>query len=108
MVNSIGFSASEMLSLQSDVSLNNTSSFNAQEAYENTFEDILLEKTTENQKNLLDNTKKPFINIEIENIIQIEQSSNQNNSNQNFSTSKGFESINFKNAINKYMLESFK
>ena len=110
MINSIGFSMSQMLALESNVSINSTSNFNAQEAYENTFEDIIVEKVTENKKNDSINKNQFFEaqNLNIKNSIQFDELSNENEKNKNNSPHRGFEKINFKNAINTYMLESIK
>ena len=101
---------SQMLALESNVSINSTSNFNAQEAYENTFEDIIIEKAAENKKNDSINQNQPFTahNLKIKNSIQFDELSNENEKNKNNSPHNGFEKINFKNAMNKYMLESIK
>ncbi len=111
MINSIGFSASQMLNLESNTTINSTSTFNAQEAYENTFEDILLEQTSaEDQKN---NYTKPNLSnnielIDIKNINQFENLTNNNEQNNKSHILKGFEAINYKNGISKYIMECIK
>ena len=53
MINNVSIDVTQMLNIASDVRISASSSFNAQEAYENTFEDLIQEeviKTEEEKK----------------------------------------------------------
>ena len=54
MTSEIGLNTTQFLQLNTDIRISSTSTFNAQEAYENTFEDVLLDvvsKTQEEKQN---------------------------------------------------------
>ena len=44
MINNVSIDVTQMLNIASDVRISASSSFNAQEAYENTFEDLIQEE----------------------------------------------------------------
>ena len=46
MINELELNSARFLQLENDIRITANSTFNAQEAYENTFEDVLLEHTT--------------------------------------------------------------
>ena len=50
MTSEIGFNPAQFLQLDSDIRISATSTFNAQEAYENTFEDALLDEVVKIQE----------------------------------------------------------
>ena len=47
MINETNLNLAEFYQLQTDIRVSSTSAFNAQEAYENVFEDVLMEQITE-------------------------------------------------------------
>ena len=54
MTSEIGFNTTQFLQLNNDIRISSSSIFNAQDAYENTFEDVLLDvvsKTHEDKHN---------------------------------------------------------
>lgn len=50
MINEIGINSAQFLQLDTNIRTSSTSTFNAQEAYENTFEDTLLDITSKNEE----------------------------------------------------------
>ena len=50
MINNFSIDVNQMLNLGSDVRISASSSFNAQEAYENTFEDLIQEESTKTEQ----------------------------------------------------------
>ena len=46
MINETNLNLAEFYQLQTDIRVSSTSAFNAREAYENTFEDLMLEQVT--------------------------------------------------------------
>ena len=63
MTSQIGINSSQFLQLDSDIRISATSSFNAQEAYETQFEDILLEQTSKAEEEQQKNNKINFYNL---------------------------------------------
>lgn len=63
MPNEISFNPSELLLLNSDIRISSISTFNAQEAYENTFEDILLDEVSQTQELKQQENKVKFYNL---------------------------------------------
>ncbi|MBQ9149580.1 hypothetical protein IJX73_01480 [bacterium] len=63
MTSEIGFNSSQFLQLDSDIRISATSAFNAQEAYENTFEDVLLEEVSKAQEQKPKENKVNFYNL---------------------------------------------
>ena len=63
MTSEIGFNSTQFLQLQNDIRISSTSTFNAQEAYDNTFEDVLLETVSKEQENKLEENKSKFYNL---------------------------------------------
>jgi hypothetical protein len=106
---SISFNTSEMLRLDDRVSINSISSFNAQEAYENTFEDVLAEEVLKSEEQ---NNKK--IDIELKSLgmpanFELEKQLSENE-NTDFSKNKNktaFMTLNFKKAASTYLLNDF-
>ncbi len=108
MINTISFNATQMLALDSSVEISSQATFNAQEAYENTFEDVLQETVSQVELNKINNVQnlgKPC-NFNIE--CAEHPNYNQNNKINSFVNLSGFEAINFKNGINNYILQSLK
>ena len=50
MTSEIGFNSAQFLQLNNDIRISSTQTFNAQEAYENAFEDVLLEQVSKTQE----------------------------------------------------------
>lgn len=50
MTESINLNTNDLLNLQQDVRITSNNIFNAQDAYENSFEDVLLEEVTKEQQ----------------------------------------------------------
>ena len=50
MTESINFNTNGLLNLESDVRISSNNIFNAQDAYENSFEDVLLDEISKNQQ----------------------------------------------------------
>ena len=50
MTSEIGLNTTHFLQLNNDIRISSTSTFNAQEAYENTFEDVLLDVVSKTQE----------------------------------------------------------
>ena len=50
MINEISLNSAQFLQLDTNIRTSATSTFNAQEAYENTFEDVILEVATKEQE----------------------------------------------------------
>ena len=63
MTNGISLDNSQMLYLDSNIRISSTSVFNAQEAYESSFEDIMLEEAVKIEENSQKQQKSNFINI---------------------------------------------
>ena len=63
MTNEIGLNSAQFLQLNNDIRTSATSTFNAQEAYDNTFEDVLLEQVSKTQENKQENNKVKFYNL---------------------------------------------
>ena len=104
MITSVSFNSAQMLALDSNVSINSISTFNAQEAYENTFEDVVQENISQNEVAKNDN-QSSFSNYDFK---KIETEKTNFDQKQNYFITKEFDTINFKNAMNKYILESIK
>lgn len=62
MINQIGLNSFQFLQLETDIRTSSTSAFNAQEAYENAFEDVLLETVSKSQDEEKEN-KVNFSNL---------------------------------------------
>ena len=104
MITSVSFNSAQMLALDSNVSINSISTFNAQEAYENTFEDVVQENISQNEA-AKNNNQSSFSNYDFK---KIETEKTNFDQKQNYFITKEFDTINFKNAMNKYILESIK
>ena len=52
MASEINFNPAEMLMLENQIRVSVNSNFNAQDAYETTFEDVLLEQTSKHQEQI--------------------------------------------------------
>ena len=63
MTNEIGLYSAQFLQLNNDIRTSATSTFNSQEAYENAFEDVLLEQVSKTQENEQENNKVKFYNL---------------------------------------------
>lgn len=63
MSNEVSFNPSELLLLNNDIRISSISTFNAQEAYENTFEDILLDEVSKTQELKQQENKVKFYNL---------------------------------------------
>ena len=50
MINEIGINSAQFLQLDTNIRTSSTSTFNAQEAYENTFEDLIQEEATKTEQ----------------------------------------------------------
>ena len=50
MINEIGINSAQFLQLDTNIRTSSTSAFNAQEAYENTFEDTMLDIASKNEE----------------------------------------------------------
>ena len=91
MTNSISFDNSQMLYLDSGIRISSTSVFNAQEAYETSFEDLMLEEATKieenNQKqqnnNFINIGMPPGFNLDTSFLEEMENSKNEQNQNSN-------------------------
>ena len=64
MASDISLNTAQFLQLESNIRTSSTSTFNSQEAYENTFEDVMLEQAykieeEKNQKNIFSNLGPP-------------------------------------------------
>ena len=106
MINSVGLSTSQMLMLDNSVEVNQTSTFNAQEAYENTFEDVL-EDVISDIESKSNQKFSQYVSDDISKYAFQESNSSLNKDKKQYlSVNKGFEIINFKNAMNRYMMES--
>ena len=108
MINSVGLATSQMLMLDSNVEVNQTSTFNAQEAYENTFEDVLEDVVSDIESKNNQKLSQHVSDDVSKYIFQENNNPVNEDKKQYLSSNKGFEIINFKNAMNKYMLESVK
>ena len=63
MTNEIGLYNANFLQLSSDIRTSATTTFNAQEAYDNTFEDVLLEQVSKVQEEEQKDSKVKFYNL---------------------------------------------
>lgn len=63
MTSEIGFNSTQFLQLQNDIRISSTSTFNAQEAYDNTFEDVLLDTVSKEQETKSQENKAKFYNL---------------------------------------------
>ena len=62
MINDINLNTAEFLKLENNIRVSSNSSFNAQDAYENTFEDALLDVVSKNEEEKNEN-KVNFSNL---------------------------------------------
>ena len=87
LTSEISLDSSQMLYLDSSIRISSTSVFNAQEAYESSFEDIMLEETVKIEENNQKQQKSSFLNIgmppgfnlDTSFLEQIENSKNEQN-----------------------------
>ena len=63
MTNEISFDNSQMLYLDSNIRISSNSIFNAQEAYETSFEDVMLDEAVRIEENSQKQQKNAFLNI---------------------------------------------
>ena len=98
MTNEISLNASQMLYLDSQVRVTSNSVFNAQEAYENTFEDVMLEENSKAQEQTQKQNKVSFLglgmppgfNLDTSFLDELDGADNQQNANQNYSSNSAF------------------
>ena len=63
MTSEIGFNSTQFLQLHNDIRISSSSTFNAQEAYDNTFEDVLLDVVSNSQETKNQENKSKFYNL---------------------------------------------
>lgn len=63
MTSEIGFNSTQFLQLHNDIRTSSTSTFNAQEAYDSTFEDVLLDEVSKAQETKQQENKQKFYNL---------------------------------------------
>jgi hypothetical protein len=63
MTSEIGFNSTQFLQLHNDIRISSSSTFNAQEAYDNTFEDVLLDVVSNSQETKNQENKPKFYNL---------------------------------------------
>lgn len=63
MTSEIGFNSTQFLQLHNDIRISSTSTFNAQEAYDNTFQDVLLDEVSKVQETKQQENKQKFYNL---------------------------------------------
>ena len=129
MINGISTDTTGLLALNNNIRISNNSVFNAEEAYQSTFEDLLLETVAESSddddnngkienNNLSDKPSSPIknsLNLGIpsgfnldtsllEKIDETEQGAQ--NSNEYMTKNSAFQMCDIKNALNCYLLNS--
>ena len=93
MTSEISLDNSQMLYLDSNIRISSTSIFNAQDAYETSFEDVMLEEATKVEENTQKQQKNGFLNIgmppgfnlDTSFLEEMENSKNEQNQNRNAS-----------------------